>query len=115
MTNLTKITFDEVTVQKVWEKSAIISGYDATRYRKDLTGAWIERNKYGDTSIDQGLGWEVDHRKPIAKGGTNILSNLRPLQWKNNRSKGENFPYWQSTVGSEDNNNVNKVQNWKEN
>ncbi len=115
MTFLTKNTFDEVTIQKVWDRAVIVSGYDAAKYRKDVAGAWIQRDKYGDVSNDLGLGWEVDHRRPVTKGGTDDLSNLRPLHWKNNRSKGDDYPEWKSAVSSEDNKNVYKTQGCKEN
>ena len=29
-------------------------------------------------------GWEIDHIKPDSKGGEDIISNARPLQWYNN-------------------------------
>lgn len=32
-------------------------------------------------------GWEVDHIKPISEGGTNELSNLRPLNISDNRGR----------------------------
>ena len=32
-------------------------------------------------------GWEVDHIKPISEGGTNKLSNLRPLNIPANRGR----------------------------
>ena len=115
MAILIKYAFDEATVQIVWDKAVIVPGYDAAKYRKDVAGAWIQRDKYGDVSNELGLGWEVDHRKPVAKDGTDDLSNLRPLHWKNNRSKGDDFPNWNSAVSSEDNKNIHKIQGWQEN
>jgi len=43
-------------------------------------------------------GWEIDHKKPVANGGTDDLDNLQPLQWENNRHKGDNWPNWDCKV-----------------
>jgi 5-methylcytosine-specific restriction endonuclease McrA len=56
-----------------------------------MCGAVMKRSDYGNTSSEHG--WEVDHVKPIAKGGTDALSNLQPLQWENNRRKGDAYPW----------------------
>jgi hypothetical protein len=34
-------------------------------YRQDYSGAWIRRDKSGNT--ESTLGWEIDHRKPVDK------------------------------------------------
>ena len=39
------------------------------------------------------FGWEIDHIKPVSKGGTDNLSNLQPLYWENNRSKGDKLDW----------------------
>ena len=79
------MAFDERTIQAVWEKGFPVYGYDPTRYRKDQCGAWICRDEYGNRrSI---FGWEIDHVTSVANGGSDNLSNLRPLQWKNNASR----------------------------
>ena len=88
------------------------SGYDPARFRKDVAGAWMEWSKFGDASNELGLGWEIDHLKPVAKDGTDNLYNLRPLQWKNNRSKGDDYPVWISEVSSSDNTNIYLRQRW---
>jgi 5-methylcytosine-specific restriction endonuclease McrA len=83
--------FTNETILAVWNKGQIVSGYDPSLVRKDVCGAWIHWNKYGVT-VDYGNGWEIDHKKPVAKGGGDEIDNLQPLQWQNNRKKGDDFP-----------------------
>ena len=58
--------------------------------RKDACGALMKKGYHGVTS--QKMGWEVDHILPVAKDGIDVLSNLQPLQWENNRSKADDYP-----------------------
>ena len=39
------------------------------------------------------MGWEVDHRHPISKGGTDSSRNLQAVQWEENRKKSDTYPY----------------------
>ena len=76
--------FDKETEQKVWEKGKTDPQNDPKIWRKDDCDAWIKRSEYGNRN--SGSGWEIDH---ISPGGSDELSNLRPLQWKNNTDKSD--------------------------
>ena len=88
-------SFPSHIVQLVWNKAKIAPGYDPNRVRKDACGALIVRERYGMTSD---YGWEVDHVVPVAAGGGDELSNLQPLQWENNRSKGDTLIGWRCKI-----------------
>ena len=67
---------------QVWSKGTVVRGHDPSIWRKDQCGAWIKHNEYGKRNSQ--FGWEIDH---ISPGGRTIMSNLRPLNWKNNVAK----------------------------
>jgi 5-methylcytosine-specific restriction endonuclease McrA len=79
------MSWSEDTIQKVWEKGKIVANNDKDVWRKDECGAWIGRQYYGNRSST--YGWEIDHITSSDHGGSDNLSNLRPLQWENNLSK----------------------------
>lgn len=71
--------------QEVWNKGRIVYPNDPRSTRMDDCGAWIVWGHYGNTNSE--YGWQIDHIRPVSEGGTDDLSNLRPLQWDNNESK----------------------------
>lgn len=71
-------------IQQVWEKGHTVAGNDPAVYRQDDCKAWIGRKEYGNRNSP--YGWEIDH---ISPGGSDTLSNLRPLQWENNVDKSD--------------------------
>jgi 5-methylcytosine-specific restriction endonuclease McrA len=95
-TTRTGYSFSPAMVQAVWDKGRPIPGYDARAVRADACGAAMYRDHYGlTTSV---YGWEVDHMCPVARGGSDDLWNLQPLQWRNNRHKGDAYPQWTCAV-----------------
>ena len=83
--------FCEEIKQKIWLKANSIIGKDSRKIRKDKYGNEIHFSKYG--KIDHVNGWEIDHSKPKKEKGTDHLNNLQPLQWTENRKKGDIYPY----------------------
>ncbi len=84
-------SFSMETRRTVWNKADTVIGRDSSVIRKDRCGAFIRWSSYGVTDKN-GDGWEIDHIKPVAKNGGDELNNLQPLQWQNNRKKGDDYP-----------------------
>lgn len=102
--------FNAETINTIWKKATIVPNNDPAVWRKDIAGAWIKRSEYGKKTK---YGWEIDHKKPVAKGGTDNNTNLRPLHWENNESKNDDYPEWHSVVTASGADNVHKKQKWE--
>ncbi|MFC1663512.1 HNH endonuclease signature motif containing protein [Patescibacteria group bacterium] len=87
--------FDEDIIEEVWKKGGVEPSHPG--FRKDKCGASMQYTKYGKT---EQWGWEIDHIKPDSRGGTDDIGNLQPLQWENNRNKGDDYPNWSCKVRS---------------
>ena len=98
-------------IEKVWNKGKIVPNFDSSKYRKDACGAWIVRDKYGDTHSP--YGWQIDHIYPEAKlklrrldqESIDNIKNMRPMHWQNNASKGADYPTYHSVIKAVDNHN----------
>lgn len=107
--------FNDQLLDEIWRHGQTVKGYDESKIRKDACGAWIIRDRYGDRTSP--FGWEVDHIYPESKlRNKNVLpelidnpTNLRPLNWKNNDSKGADYPSYQACITSKDDCNIEGV------
>lgn len=82
------MAFSTSDIDQVWAKAQYVSqDNEKNGYRKDQCGAWIKRPDYGNRNSL--YGWEIDHIKPLSNGGSDDISNLRPLHWKNNAAKAD--------------------------
>lgn len=80
--------YDYQTLSAIWAKAQIVPNNNPSVFRKDTYGYWIKWNDYGTTSK---YGWEVDHIIPVSRRGSDVLGNLQPLHWENNRRKSDNL------------------------
>ena len=102
----------EQLIKEVWEKGKIVTGFPEDKIRKDACGAWIRREAYGDH--DSPFGWDIDHIFPqkkllsfdVPQSDIDDLRNLRPMQWKNNISKGADYPSYRSAVHADGDKNI---------
>ena len=73
---------------QVWKKAKKIRGEDPAQYRQDPYGNKIRYASHGKKSP---VGWETDHIKPKARGGSNDIRNLQAMQWEANREKADSM------------------------
>lgn len=72
--------------EHAWEKAKKIRSRNPNLWRRDEMGNPIYKPVYGKGGDH---GWEVDHKNPRAKGGSDSKRNLQALQTKANREKSD--------------------------
>ena len=77
-------------IENAWENAKKIPGKNSDLYRKDAYGNTIYKPSYGKEST---MGWELDHKFPKAKGGSDSPRNIQAIQWEENRKKSDKYPY----------------------
>jgi len=81
--------FDEAKKRTVWEKGEEIPLQDRNVYRRDAFGYIIQFSEHGNRS--SAYGWEFDHYPiPKSQGGSDDITNLRPLHWRMNCALSDN-------------------------
>ncbi len=85
--------FEQYLIDRVWQKADASLGF--YMFRRDACGTEIAKQEFGKMTP---LGWEIDHIKPVALGGTDDEDNLQPLQWETNRRKGDIWPDWRKST-----------------
>jgi len=89
-TNVSGRVFTKARRDEVWDRSSTVRGKSKTLYRRDIADNIVYKPSYG---LDSEGGWEIDHIKPVSKGGSDNLRNLQVLQTATNQSKGNTYPW----------------------
>ena len=73
-------------IEWAWKQAKPIRGKNPNLHRRDELGNPRYKPSYGAGGE---MGWQIDHRNPVSKGGTDHRRNLRALNTKANQKKGD--------------------------
>lgn len=74
----------------VWYRTPTAGDEDPRQFRRDALGNLL---RYEEFEKRTEHGWEIDHVRPVSRGGTDALENLQALHWRANRDKAEAWPW----------------------
>lgn len=83
--------FSTAVKKRVWGKASFIDGHPEDIWRRDEFGNVMNWQEFGNHNCERG--WEIDHINPVSNGGTDNIHNLRPVNWKVNVEKGDQYPW----------------------
>ena len=72
----------------VWNLAKPIKNKDPSKFKQDPYGDQICKSSYGKTTEQ---GWQIDHIKPQAKGGSDNIKNLQALKSTTNNKKSDSL------------------------
>lgn len=104
------MAFSSALIEQMWAMADTQPGIDGKTWRKDFAGAWIRKDQFG---LHTEYGWVIDHIRPRSLGGGDDLRNLQPIHWRNNISKGTDYPKFRTIVSSVGSTNIHKEQRWQ--
>ena len=106
--------YTEEQKKAYWERTNIVDGEDKQEVRRDASGAIIHYSDYKNRDSD--YGWEIDHIYPkslleeaqVPEDLINNSLNLRPMNWRNNVSKGSDYPSYTTVFTAQGNVNIER-------
>ena len=76
------------SVETVWQHGRAMPDADPSVWRQDACGAWMRRDKFGDSASP--FGWKIEK---LAGGVPDRSENLRPFHWRNHFDIAGNNPH----------------------
>ena len=77
------MSFNEASIEQVWEKGRALSTRDSNHWRQDECGAWMSREQYGNAASE--FGWKIEN---VSAGGDDSAEHLRPFHHGNHFNRG---------------------------
>lgn len=106
--------YTEEQKKEYWRRANTVDGENQQEVRRDASGAIIHYSDYKNR--DSNYGWEIDHIYPkslleearVPEELINNPQNLRPMNWRNNVSKGSDYPSYTTVITAKGNVNIEK-------